>query len=904
VAGSFPSGRRPFDRHRDITQLERKYMKRILAVTAVAALGAAATFAEVNVQPGDIAFGISNASEAITLEHVRAPGLIGQWSVFGNIQSTEFDNAGGILHNNNGNLLALDFGGSNGGALYNFSTNGSNAGQLLVQFDGNGGNPLTRVTGLSVSPDNTKVAVYAANSGRVLIYNYSAGTAGTGAGASASFLRQSDVVGNVTATQSCGTAWLDNNTIVIFSPNDGTTGSVNRLHTIDASTGVATLRATFIVSGSGNRFSEVEYNPEIAPGLLFATVGRNASGVTTNTMIVYDATTFAQIDTVDYSTGADTFREIAFGPNKRLYVGAFGSKILELALDANGDSLITAADIPLIPDNSATLAYSGVTSSSFNGLDVALGTADPTGACCISESNCQQTTDADCAMLGGEYRGAGTNCSTPNVCAPLTGACCITGTGCLSLTEADCLSQMGEYQGDNTTCTATACFLREQPVEAGDLALGLSNSVPFLSSWLVRNGQIVGAWTDYGFLQSMEFDNASGVLHNAAGNLLALDYGSGGADGGAPTCGDPLRPQEGGGIYQLSTDGTEATSLLYKFNMTANPSAVACTRVSGLAVSPDNMYVSVVGVDTADVYVLQYNAGSAIGSGTGASIGAAYTLSGVAFAGMTQGTTWFDEDTLLVATPDPFGDPFRITLQVVDFNGSTFGSPVYVDVDLPNNLSGSRFTDVEYNPEVSPFIYMSASGFSSGTINFLAIINPTGPNPATWTVVKVLDLGKSLQTCREIALGPDGRLYLGEFAQGGSPQLYVDALDLDLNDDGEITLAETLALTDNSTVDYFAALGGPGASFSGLDVAFASADPCDGVICGDSNLSGTISVGDIGAFVTAVSQGFAAWDALLPGTQTMEQFICANDTDGGGTVSVGDIGRFVASVTAGTSQCQ
>jgi hypothetical protein len=82
-----------------------------------------------------------------------------------------------------------------------------------------------------------------------------------------------------------------------------------------------------------------------------------------------------------------------------------------------------------------------------------------------------------------------------------------------------------------------------------------------------------------------------------------------------------------------------------------------------------------------------------------------------------------------------------------------------------------------------------------------------------------------------------------------------------------------------------------------------TSNPCAGIICGDSNLSGSISVGDIGAFVTAVSQGFAAWDALIPGAQTMDEFICANDTDGGGTVSVGDIGLFVASVTAGSSQC-
>jgi hypothetical protein len=79
--------------------------------------------------------------------------------------------------------------------------------------------------------------------------------------------------------------------------------------------------------------------------------------------------------------------------------------------------------------------------------------------------------------------------------------------------------------------------------------------------------------------------------------------------------------------------------------------------------------------------------------------------------------------------------------------------------------------------------------------------------------------------------------------------------------------------------------------------------PEDCAACGDSNLSGNISVGDIGPFVVAVSQGFAAWDALLPGAQTMEQFLCVNDTDRNGVVSVGDIGAFVATVASGQSQC-
>lgn len=72
--------------------------------------------------------------------------------------------------------------------------------------------------------------------------------------------------------------------------------------------------------------------------------------------------------------------------------------------------------------------------------------------------------------------------------------------------------------------------------------------------------------------------------------------------------------------------------------------------------------------------------------------------------------------------------------------------------------------------------------------------------------------------------------------------------------------------------------------------------------CGDSNLDGVVSVSDIGAFVVAVTQGFEAWDASIPGPQANLQFICANDTNRDGAVTVSDIGVFVQVVT-GAGDC-
>lgn len=874
--------------------------------------GCGTALAELNVQPGDISFGLNNGTATLTHEQVRgaagAGALAGRWNDQPFVQSVEFDNAGGIAHNSAGNLLGLNFGTTlAGGDLYLFSTDGTDVGTKILDFDGAGGNPLSRMAGLSFSPDNTKLAVYGADTGRVHIFTYNAGVSvGSGMGATATFLKQSASLAPTTPTQTCGTAWLNNTTVLLHVVDANGTNS--RLYSIDVTTmpdATATLRATLAAPGGGNMFCDVEYSNDIAPGLAFCSMGRN-SGTTTNRLTVVETTGWTIVDSVDYSTSSDTFREIGFGPDKRLYVSTFGSDLNFLTIDADSSGTITAADIPLIPDNSSAPHYTSVTFASFNGMDVAFGVADPTGACCLSETNCVQVTAGDCNIQGGQYRGNGTSCSTPGICLPLTGACCISGQGCVDgLTGPACGTAGGSYMGDNVVCSPDTCVLPDLPVIEGDLALGLSNQNPFQTAWQIRNdngtGIFVSRWLPFGFLQSMEFDNYNGVLHNADGNLLSLDFGSGGVTpGSAPSCTDPLRPNEGGGIVQLSTDGSNQGTSLYRFNSMLG--GIDCTRVSGLGVSPDNAYVSMVGFDTGEMYVLEYNHGATVGTGLGASIGADFVTAGpspATDAGVSQGTTWYDNDTVMLYRTDPFGDPFALDLRLYTFNGATFSAPIDIAVNLPTDLSGSRFTDVEYNPDVSPFIYCSGSGFAAVTTNLLAIIDPSNPTPALWSVVKIVDLSTSCNSMREIALGPDGRLYIGQFAQGGAPQLYVDTLDLDSNNDGTITLAETTGLMNNSSVDYFAINGGPGSSFNGLDVAFGrTCGPC-----GDANCDGGVTVSDIGFFVTAVASGETAWNNLFPGMQAPCDFICANDTNGDNAVTVGDIGLFVAVVT-GAGACQ
>ncbi|MGE3180135.1 MAG: hypothetical protein AB7N71_00765, partial [Phycisphaerae bacterium] len=72
-------------------------------------------------------------------------------------------------------------------------------------------------------------------------------------------------------------------------------------------------------------------------------------------------------------------------------------------------------------------------------------------------------------------------------------------------------------------------------------------------------------------------------------------------------------------------------------------------------------------------------------------------------------------------------------------------------------------------------------------------------------------------------------------------------------------------------------------------------------VCADSNCDGSVTVSDIGFFVTAVAQGEAAWNAAFPGGMASCPF-SVNDINGDGSVTVSDIGPFVNAVTGGGCQ--
>ncbi|MGD2108254.1 MAG: hypothetical protein PVI86_02560 [Phycisphaerae bacterium] len=101
----------------------------------------------------------------------------------------------------------------------------------------------------------------------------------------------------------------------------------------------------------------------------------------------------------------------------------------------------------------------GCTDGRFQGL----GTTCPDacqGACCRPDGSCTVGSRGDC---GGDYRGDGTNCAELNPpCDPFTGgACCLDADTCLDGTTVETCREVhaGRHQGDDTRCADLDCAL-------------------------------------------------------------------------------------------------------------------------------------------------------------------------------------------------------------------------------------------------------------------------------------------------------------------------------------------------------------------------------------------------------------------------------------------------------------
>jgi len=281
------------------------------------------------------------------------------------MQSVEFDNLGGLTHNPQGNLLALNFGTTDtGGEVYSLATcQAVGPGQLIGNTSGLGGAGITlsRLSGLSVSPDNTKIAVVAYDTGKVIVYDYVAGDC-LGAGAALTNARET------TQTPMCiedsqGTAWLDSGIVLAFS-------SLGTIWGVDATT-MGTTALASLATNCGPAFTDIEYNELISPYVFAAE--SEFSGGAINTLWVLDPdNAWGIVNQVDYSTSIETTREIALDASGNLFVSQYTGNI-DVIVNAAGNASILVDNDSLDWFDTAN----EVDFALFPGIDVAIGGGGP-----------------------------------------------------------------------------------------------------------------------------------------------------------------------------------------------------------------------------------------------------------------------------------------------------------------------------------------------------------------------------------------------------------------------------------------------------------------------------------------------------------------------------------------------
>ena len=482
------------------------------------------------------------------------------------------------------------------------------------------------------------------------------------------------------------------------------------------------------------------------------------------------------------------------------------------------------------------------------------------GACCVSAA-CSLVATGSC---GGSYLGDGSAC-TPTYCNLPVGACC-NGTSCSMTASAACVSP-ATYSGIGVVCTAnpctvacctgTACVLEAKAsctgssyyitggscspnpcgtpvvVQPGDIAYGASvaanqDSVQQIRGVETSPASRVGTWTLYGSLQVVRFDNAGGILHNAAGNLLGMNFGGSASAGGS--------------INNLPTTTGSVTAGQYILNTTGTTPSLASlglqpSRTTGLSVSPNNDLIAFTGYDSALIYVLHYNAGSTIGTGSGASIDAGVQTSAAAVPlgfNLDMGTGWLDENTVIAFVRTTDANTISLyTIPVSSDGGSppvlTLGTPTAQLTIVDADPNASRFLAMAYNPQLVPgYIFAMSSDFQANlSYNTLYVVNVKGGS-GNWTLDATHDESLALGTGREVTIGQDRNLYLNEFAATSPTSPLINKLVLDANGDGVVSEDEVLALNSNpnSSTPFYLRGTANASSFSGMDIALSTVGVC------------------------------------------------------------------------------
>jgi hypothetical protein len=309
--------------------------------------------------------------------------------------------------------------------------------------------------------------------------------------------------------------------------------------------------------------------------------------------------------------------------------------------------------------------------------------------------------------------------------------------------------------------------------------------------------------TDTPSLQSIEFDNLNGISHNFAGNLLALTYGT---------------FDSGGSIYSIATDGASTIRKMTDVNSSVWP-GLATTRVNGISVSPNNQRLALTGADSTRIIVFDYQAGNGDGGGdvSNPRQGALNAFG----LGSPIGTAWKDDDNVYYFAAAGGGIGALRSINATTPEALATLATVNIEVS-------AAATDVEYNPLVSPYVYVSVGRFSGGaTTNRLIVFDPH----SNYSLVSNLDLSPANledppRTFRELALDLDGNLYVSMYSSGTSAPVVARINDVVTNPVG--------LTRDDLTPNYYVS-DLPGA-FAQIDVALPEPSICAmalaGLACG------------------------------------------------------------------------
>lgn len=283
-------------------------------------------------------------------------------------------------------------------------------------------------------------------------------------------------------------------------------------------------------------------------------------------------------------------------------------------------------------------------------------------------------------------------------------------------------------------------------IQPDDAVIGHSNSSAAVTLEVVRSAAVVpDFWATQNFVQYVQFDNTFG-LSVGSGNLIGVNRGTAAA---------------GGSLHNFATQGAAYLAGTTQVNILTTPGV----QLDGLSFAFNNSRLAVTEVQNNVVAAYDYSAGVTPGQGAGASVNAAsrIALDPVSFggnaltAGDTEGTTWLGNDSLVVATRSGTGATLT---RFQNIGGVVAGSVVQ---NFTLQADANTFWGLEYNPDVSDFLFVSASAFTGGvTFNSLWVLDA-----ATFAILDVVNQDSGtlagLATAREIGLDSLGRLVVAGF---------------------------------------------------------------------------------------------------------------------------------------------